>query len=94
MLVLFGQSSGVVPPIEPRLLASGGSLFLTRPSLFDYVADRESLEARANEVLGMVGRGELEVRVGASWPLDAAGEAHAALEARGTTGKVLLLPQP
>jgi NADPH2:quinone reductase len=92
MLVLFGQSSGVVPPIDPRLLASGGSLFLTRPSLFDYVADRESLEARAGEVLGLVERGELDVRIGATWPLAEAADAHRALEARQTTGKVLLLP--
>jgi len=92
MLALYGQSSGVVPPIDPRLLASGGSLFLTRPSLFDYVADRESLESRAGEVLGMVARGELDVRIGATWPLAGAAEAHRALEARRTTGKVLLLP--
>jgi NADPH2:quinone reductase len=92
MLVLFGQSSGVVPPIDPRLLASGGSLFLTRPSLFDYIADRASLEARAAEVLGLVERGELEVRIGATWPLAEAAAAHRALEARQTTGKVLLLP--
>jgi NADPH2:quinone reductase len=92
MLVLFGQSSGSVPPIDPRLLASGGSLFLTRPSLFDYVADRESLEARAGEVLGWVERGELDVRIGASWPLAEAADAHRALESRQTTGKLLLIP--
>jgi NADPH:quinone reductase len=92
MLVLFGQSSGSVPPIDPQLLAKGGSLFLTRPSLFDYVADRDSLERRAGDVLGAVARGELKLRIGATFPLAEAGQAHAALESRRTTGKLLLLP--
>jgi len=92
MLVLFGQSSGRVPSIDPQLLAKGGSLFLTRPSLFDYVADRDSLERRAADVLGAVARGELKLRIGATFPLADAGQAHAALEGRRTTGKLLLLP--
>jgi NADPH2:quinone reductase len=92
MLVLFGQSSGKVPPIDPQLLAKGGSLFLTRPSLFDYVADRDSLERRSADVLGAAASGELRLRIGATFPLPEAAQAHAALEGRRTTGKLLLLP--
>jgi NADPH2:quinone reductase len=92
MLVLYGQSSGSVPPIDPQRLAKGGSLFLTRPSLFDYVADRSTLERRAADVLGAVARGELTLRIAATFPLAAAHAAHAALEGRLTAGKVLLLP--
>jgi NADPH2:quinone reductase len=91
MMVLFGQSSGVVSPVPPSILAKG-SLFLTRPTLFDYVADRASLEWRAGEVLGQVAAGQLQVRIGRTFPLAEAGEAHRALESRQTTGKVLLLP--
>lgn len=92
MLVLYGQSSGPVPPIDPLHLASAGSLFLTRPSLFHYVADRASLERRAGEVLDAVASGRLNVRIGAAYPLVEAADAHRALEGRETTGKVLLLP--
>jgi NADPH:quinone reductase len=91
MMVLFGQSSGVVAPIAPSVLAKG-SLFLTRPTLFDYVADRASLEWRAGDVLGQAASGQLAVRIGRTFPLGEAGEAHRALEGRQTTGKVLLLP--
>ncbi len=91
-LVLYGQSSGPVPPFNPGVLAQKGSLFLTRPSLFHYVADRASLEWRAGEVLYAVAAGRLEVRIGATFPLAQAGEAHRALEGRKTTGKVLLIP--
>ncbi len=92
MLVFFGNASGPVPPIEPLLLTRKGSLFLTRPSLGHYVADRASLEARAAAVLGAVQDGSLAVRVDRSFPLAQAAEAHRALEARETTGKLLLLP--
>ena len=92
MLVLFGQSSGTVPPFNPGLLASMGSLFLTRPSLFHYIADQESLRARSSDVLGAIVSGELRIRIGASFPLGEAAEAHRALEGRKTTGKVLLVP--
>jgi len=92
MLVLFGQSSGPVPSFNPGLLASKGSLFLTRPSLFHYVADEESLRVRSSEVLGSIASGELRLRIGATFPLAAAAEAHRALEGRRTTGKVLLVP--
>jgi NADPH2:quinone reductase len=92
MLVLFGQSSGRVPPVDLQILNAKGSLYATRPSLGHYVATREELLGRASEVLGRVGRGELSVRIGATFPLADAAAAHRALEGRGTTGKVLLIP--
>jgi len=92
MLVLFGQSSGPVPPVDPQILSAKGSLFLTRPSLGHYVATREELLARANEVLSWVGDGSLRVHIGATFPLADAAAAHRALEGRATTGKVLLIP--
>ena len=91
MMVLFGQSSGTVDPIDPRILVQKGSLFLTRPTLNDYIASAADLRWRASEILGWVADGTLSVRIGAV-PLAAAGDAHRALEGRGTTGKVLLLP--
>jgi len=93
MLALFGQSSGPVPPFDPQILNRKGSLFLTRPTLNDYVATREELLSRTNELLGWVRSGELSVRIGAEFPLDKAGDAHRALAARQTTGKVLLIPR-
>jgi len=92
MMALFGQSSGPVPPMDPQLLNRKGSLFLTRPKLGDYVATREELLSRGNELLGWVKSGKLDVRIGAEFPLSQAAEAHRALEARKTTGKVLLVP--
>jgi NADPH:quinone reductase len=92
MMVLFGQSSGPVPPFDPQILNRKGSLFLTRPKLGDYVPTRDELLARADEVLGAVDAGQLSVRVGAEFPLRDAAEAHRALEGRRTTGKVLLIP--
>jgi NADPH2:quinone reductase len=93
MAVFYGQSSGPVPPIDLLALSRRGSLFLTRPVLGDYIADRESLATRARDVLGDVAAGRLDVRVGATWPLGEAAEAHRALEGRRTTGKVLLIPE-
>jgi len=92
MMVFFGNASGPVEPIDPLLLSQKGSLFMTRPTLFHYVADRASLEARASEVLSAAATGRLKVRIDRALPLAEAGEAHRALEARETTGKVLLLP--
>jgi len=92
MLVLYGQSSGVVPPFNAGLLAQKGSLFLTRPTLFHYVADRASLEWRAGDVLGAVKEGSLKLRVEHAFALQDAAEAHRALEGRMTTGKVVLIP--
>jgi NADPH2:quinone reductase len=91
MMVLFGQSSGVVPPVSPAILAKG-SFLLTRPTLFHFTADRASLEWRAGEVLGLAASGALEVRIGRTFPLAEAADAHRALEGRQTTGKVLLIP--
>lgn len=92
MLVLFGQSSGAVPPLDPALLAQKGSLFLTRPSLTHYVAAREELLWRAGEVLSWVAAGDLKLRIADRLPLSEAAEAHRRLEARATTGKLLLIP--
>ncbi len=92
MLVLFGQSSGVVPPLSPSVLAAKGSLFLTRPTLGHYAADRAALEARAGHVLSAVAAGTLRVRIHREYPLAEAAEAHRALEARKTAGKALLIP--
>jgi NADPH2:quinone reductase len=92
LLVLFGQSSGVVPPIDPLILSRKGSLFLTRPTLVNYVATRDELVWRAGEVLGWVNDGSLAVRIDREVPLADAAEAHRALEGRRTTGKVLLVP--
>ena len=90
MMVLFGQSSGPVEPVDPQLLNQKGSLFLTRPTLGHYVATRDELMWRAGELFAWIAAGELDVRIGAEFPLAAAAEAHRALEGRRTTGKVLL----
>ena len=92
LLALFGQSSGAVPAFDLQELNRLGSLFVTRPSLAHYTADRAELEQRAGAVLGAVARGELEVRIGAEFPLADAAEAHRALEGRRSTGKLLLRP--
>jgi NADPH2:quinone reductase len=91
MLVLYGQSSGPVGPFDPQVLNAKGSLYLTRPTLGHYVATRDALLERATDVLGWVKSGELEVRIGATFPLREAAQAHRALEGRATTGKVLLV---
>lgn len=92
MLVLYGQSSGPVEPVDPQTLSGKGSLFLTRPTLGHYVATRAELLERASTVLGWVADGSLRVLVGREFPMSAAGEAHAELEGRRTVGKVLLIP--
>jgi NADPH2:quinone reductase len=92
MAVFYGNASGPVPPIDPLVLSRKGSLFLTRPSLVHYIADRASLEVRAADVLGDAAAGRLKVRIDRIYPLSEAAEAHRALEARLTTGKVLLIP--
>ena len=92
MMVLCGQSSGPVAPVDPQVLNQKGSLFLTRPTLFHYVATREELLARAGEVLGWVADRSLSVHIGREYPLAEAAAAHRALEGRETTGKVLLIP--
>ena len=92
MMVLCGQSSGPVEPFDPQLLNSKGSLFLTRPTLAHYTATRAELLERGDEVLRWVAEGALEVRIGGDFPLAQAADAHRELEARRTTGKVLLIP--
>jgi NADPH2:quinone reductase len=92
LLVLFGQSSGAVPPFDAQVLSAKGSLFLTRPTLAHYTATRDELLGRANEVFAWIADGSLKVRIGATFPLADAGRAHTELQGRRTTGKVLLLP--
>ena len=92
MLVLFGQSSGPVAPFDPSMLNTKGSLFLTRPTLTHYVATRDELLWRANDVFGWMADGSLTVSIDREVPLVHAAEAHRALEGRSTTGKVLLVP--
>ncbi len=92
MLVLFGQSSGVVPPLELSALAARGSLFLTRPSLMHYIATREELVLSAERLFDVVGRGAVRVSVDQTYPLRDAARAHADLEGRRTTGSTVLLP--
>ncbi len=92
LLALFGGSSGQVPPFDPQRLNSGGSLFLTRPTLAHYTADRDELLWRATDVLTAVAQGELNVRIGVEYALAHAPQAHADLAARRTTGKLLLVP--
>jgi NADPH2:quinone reductase len=92
MMVLFGQSSGPVKSLDPAILNQKGALFLTRPSLAYYIATRQELLQRANDVLGWIASGKLKLRIGAEFPLRDAAEAHRALEGRKTTGKVLLVP--
>ena len=92
MLVLFGQSSGNVPPFDPQLLAAGGSLFFTRPTLGTYVLTRDELLHRAGAVLGAIERGELKLAIDQTLPLAQAAKAHELLASRRTAGKLLLLP--
>jgi NADPH2:quinone reductase len=91
-LVLFGQSSGAVPPVDPQTLNAKGSLFLTRPTLANYSAARDELLWRAHDLFEAIGAGRLNVRIDRRVPLAQAAEAHRALEARETAGKVLLIP--
>ena len=91
-LVLFGGSSGAVPPFDLIKLSQKGSLFITRPTLGHYTATREELEWRAGDVLGAIARGELKLRIHKTYPLADAAQAHRDLEGRKTTGKLLLKP--
>jgi NADPH2:quinone reductase len=91
-LVLFGQSSGAVDPVDPQRLATGGGLFLTRPTLRDYIATREELRWRSGELFDLITQGRLDVRIDRTFPLAEAADAHVYMEQRRTRGKVLLLP--
>ncbi len=92
MIVVYGAASGQVPPFDIQRLNSGGSLFATRPTLAHYIADPDEMRWRAGEVLGWIADGELDVRIGASYPLADAARAHEDLAGRRTTGKLLLIP--
>jgi NADPH:quinone reductase len=90
MLVLFGQSSGAVPPIDPLVLAQKGSLYLTRPSLVHYVADAASFSSRATKVLNWVAQKSLKLRIERLYSLAQVGQAQQDLESRKTTGKLVV----
>lgn len=92
LMVSYGNASGPVPPFGPLELARRGSLFLTRPTLADYVATPAELAASAARVFAMIGSGAVQARIGARFPLGEAADAHRALEARATTGSTLLIP--
>lgn len=92
LMVLYGQSSGPVAPVDPQLLNSGGSLYLTRPSLAHYTSDRAELLARANDVFTGIRRGDLRLSIDRVLPLSDVAEAHRLLEGRKTMGKIVLVP--
>ena len=92
MMALFGGSSGAVPPFDPMTLAQKGSLYVTRPTLVNYVASREELVARSGAVFGMIAAGKLKLRIEHTYPLAEAQRAHRDLQGRKTTGKLLLIP--
>lgn len=92
MLVLFGQASGRVPPLDPQVLNAKGSVFLTRPSLHHYTHTREELLSHAEEVLQWIGDGTIRLRIDQSFPLSRAAEAHAYMQSRQALGKILLIP--
>lgn len=94
LLVLFGASSGQVPPLDLQRLNTGGSLYVTRPSLGHYIASPDELRWRSSEIFQALGSGSLTVSVGGQWPLDQAAQAYAALEGRTSTGKLLLSLRP
>jgi NADPH2:quinone reductase len=92
LMVTFGQSSGAIPPIDVRLLSQKGSLYLTRPTLGDYVRARAELEATARELFEVIAKGAVRIRIAQTFPLRDAEAAHRALESRSTTGSTVLLP--
>ena len=92
IMVLFGGASGQVPPFDIQRLNQRGSLKLTRPKVYDFVADHEEMMARAADVFGWIADGRLEVRIGGRYPLAQAGQAQEDLAGRKTTGKLVLIP--
>lgn len=94
MLVLFGGASGQVPPFDPQRLNHAGSVYLTRPTLAHYIADRDELVRRADEVFAAVLAGEMTITVADTLPLEKAADGHSALEGRLTSGKLLVTPSP
>jgi NADPH2:quinone reductase len=91
-LVLYGQSSGAVAPLDPQTLVAKGSVWLTRPTLAHYIATTDDLRARANAVLELIAAGKVKLRIDREYPLDQAAQAHEALGSRDTMGKILLIP--
>ncbi len=92
MLVSYGNASGLAPAVEPLRLSRGGSLYLTRPTLFDYVATTEELDESAGALFEVIASGAVKIAIGQAFPLAQARQAHEALEARATTGSTLLIP--
>ena len=92
MMVSFGQSSGAIPPVDPLLFSTKGSLFFTRPTLVHYISDREEMEQRAQDLFDWMQAGKLKVRIDSEFVLEGVAEAHKALESRQTAGKVVLIP--
>jgi len=91
-MVLFGQSSGAVPSLDPQVLNAKGSLFLTRPTLGHYTANRAEMLERANDLFAWIAAGQLDVRIDTTFPLAQAADAHRYMEGRQSKGKVLLIP--
>lgn len=91
-LVLFGNASGPAPPFDPLRLSRGGSLYVTRPTLFDYVSTVEELDESAAALFDMIGSGKVKIEIGQTWPLEKIREAHEALESRKTTGSTIVIP--
>jgi NADPH2:quinone reductase len=91
-MILYGAASGQPDPIAPSMLAPAGSLYLQRPTLMTYTRTPDMLRARATEIFDLIAQGKLQVRIGRRYPLDEARQAHQDLEARKTTGKLVLLP--
>ncbi|MFC4009169.1 quinone oxidoreductase family protein [Nonomuraea purpurea] len=92
LMALYGAASGPVPPLDPQVLNQRGSLFLTRPSLVHYIAERAELLQRASDLFGWIAEGKLAINVSHRYPLAEAGRAHEDLAGRRTTGKLLLIP--
>ena len=92
MLVLYGMSSGPVPPVDPAKLSDKGSLYMARTTLSHFTATREELLARTSALFGMIAEGKLKVRIAKTYPLAEAAQAHRDMEARAIAGKVLLIP--
>ena len=91
-MVLYGASSGAVPPIDPQVLNAKGSLYLTRPYIGHYTVDRAELLERANDIFDWIATGKLKVRIDKAFPLAEVAEAHRYLEGRHSKGKILLIP--
>ncbi len=92
MMVSFGQSSGAVPPVDLGVLGLKGSLFMTRPSIMTYTAKREDLLAHARDLFEVVEKGVVKIKIGQTYALADAAQAHRDLESRGTTGSTILIP--